>query len=885
MATASTWPAMEELIERADHAALTRFVCELDDAQRRALARDLRAYDRNRLSRMRSGEGGWGDDASLAIAGVGVLPDATSTATWLRRHALRSWLPSDNPWGRPRELDAQARVALVLLERDPPWLPALVDALAARLPTEEGRDGGLFGLIETLRKQRRLAPPATDGYVAHWIYTRSTYEGFIADFLEDRRFLDLIPRIFDVDAIGLFFSWRPDQTGAIVQLVERRVVDRAVVLDACVARLQRPGRPHATAAYLALHEELNPSDDEVATRLRDYVALLPDTLSTVATMAQQRLTRLEQRGRLPVDDLVDATRSVLVRPEKKLVRAQLAWLGDAARRDPTLAGRLAEAAAAAFAHPAVDQQRAAVKFVTSLATKLTADRRATVRAEADLLPLDLRAQLVAALGEEADRIVATAPSARLTPPTRRPLSPVQSPEEVAEELLVMITSTPDRLDTPTLERVLDGVLRYSADPQRLRAGLAPALTHDFYAWLRQPPRDYFHPLTVNAAVSELIAAVLDDPPQPGHQAHCGHEIPPVQHAIVHRILRLAAAARAGQLRSLVSFPTWTNGVLAWPDLVERLERAGSAYDPFDVDQAVLRLEMPDAERPELTRALRRLDTPAARHVIDRLEPGHPDAPPTMRALRDRTVYTWDERGSQRPATVSSTVAVLASEGARREAAWVWTLLTDFPKGSDDVVWGGWSSAVRCWPAVLPRHRDVIAAYLVRPMAALGEMNDRAEVLPLLAEADGPVGHGMTLALGYALAAKTGAARNDAVDALVVLAARQQLDGHALGRDLGHLVVRREVTPTRLVAPLRDAAHAGAALQVQGTLDSLLEAVLTTGDSTPPGFADLLALAVEAAELTGAAPSVAGLAEFAGRRGSSRQLVEARRLMAVGPSRG
>jgi hypothetical protein len=163
------------------------------------------------------------------------------------------------------------------------------------------------------------------------------------------------------------------------------------------------------------------------------------------------------------------------------------------------------------------------------------------------------------------------------------------------------------------------------------------------------------------------------------------------------------------------------------------------------------------------------------------------------------------------------------------------------------------------------------------MAALANSNDRAEVLPLLAEADGPLGHGTMLALSYALSAKSTAARNDAVDALLILAARRQLDGTALGHELGHLVVQRDITASRIVAPLRDAAQAGAGGEVQFALVAVLEAVLAAGDPTPQGLADLIALAAELAEITREPREISGLAAFAARRGGSRQLVEARRL--------
>jgi hypothetical protein len=148
---------------------------------------------------------------------------------------------------------------------------------------------------------------------------------------------------------------------------------------------------------------------------------------------------------------------------------------------------------------------------------------------------------------------------------------------------------------------------------------------------------------------------------------------------------------------------------------------------------------------------------------------------------------------------------------------------------------------------------------------------------MLAETDGDAGFALHLAIGYALASAHAGARNDAVDAMLGLAARTQLDGRRLGEHLGLLAARQDITPRRLVAPLRDAARGGAALEVQHTLTELLEAVLAGGASLPAWLADVLALTAEVVDSTRVRTHIPGLAELASRRGGSRQVIEARRL--------
>jgi hypothetical protein len=76
-----------------------------------------------------------------------------------------------------------------------------------------------------------------------------------------------------------------------------------------------------------------------------------------------------------------------------------------------------------------------------------------------------------------------------------------------------------------------------------------------------------------------------------------------------------------------------------------------------------------------------------------------------------------------------------------------------------------------WPAVLPGHRDVVAAWALPTGAATADEDQAGprELLPLLAECTGPVGPALTIALAYGLAARATANRVAAVDAVLALA--------------------------------------------------------------------------------------------------------------------
>ena len=140
---------------------------------------------------------------------------------------------------------------------------------------------------------------------------------------------------------------------------------------------------------------------------------------------------------------------------------------------------------------------------------------------------------------------------------------------------------------------------------------------------------------------------------------------------------------------------------------------------------------------------------------------------------------------------------------------------------------GWGSAFGLWAWTAPHHRDVVAAHLLRTLArALTDPSRAGSALVPLARAEGPVGDGMLLAIGCAMGAKQQQTRSTAVDALLVLAARDQLDGARLGMLLGAMVTAGDLVAARLVEPLTQAAAAGAATQTWAAVAGLLAAALT-----------------------------------------------------------
>jgi hypothetical protein len=213
-----------------------------------------------------------------------------------------------------------------------------------------------------------------------------------------------------------------------------------------------------------------------------------------------------------------------------------------------------------------------------------------------------------------------------------------------------------------------------------------------------------------------------------------------------------------------------------------------------------------------------------------------------------------------------------------------------------------------WPSVLPAQREVVAACLLPVIASATDVeHDRgdARLLPLLAELSGPVGAATLTAVAYGLAAARADQRIAALDALITVGGLDGFDGGELGAQLARLAGTKLIVLSRAVAQLEEAARIAPAMTWQvaaGALAGLLPAEHTrplpgpaatpaarggpggrrgsggqSAQVAPRGLPDLLTLAATAAAASGSRGDVPGLAELAARTGSTRLVVEAKRL--------
>ncbi|WP_440102982.1 hypothetical protein [Streptosporangium sp. H16] len=168
----TVWDEVRELIENAGLDELAARMVELDDAERREVARELPGYLRPARREAGSFEpwrrrGGRGEH--LRVAGAGSLGGAAAVATWLNRREFTIF-----EWERPGDTAALIRV---ISAREPGWRADLVSRLVLRVRTPTSPR---LLLVLALLRGTGVTPPEHDPLVLGWLATppRRSSSGF-----------------------------------------------------------------------------------------------------------------------------------------------------------------------------------------------------------------------------------------------------------------------------------------------------------------------------------------------------------------------------------------------------------------------------------------------------------------------------------------------------------------------------------------------------------------------------------------------------------------------------------------------------------------------------------------------------------------------------------
>jgi hypothetical protein len=855
----------------------------LTDTERRAFLPELKAL-RKELRKAPWEERSRRAYPALHAAGAACETGAAAAATWIAATDMR-WSQS-----------SPALLIHILGDRDTVWLADVTHRLAGRPASSSVPYELMAGLV----RLSSCPVPTTDAYVRGWVEhignLRQLGNTLLDRLRKDPHLAELVDAVFETEDIGSPLEWTSGEgpnswVDVLARLTTEGVLDRKRTVDACVARLLRGGTTLDNRVFLRVLKALALSREEERERIADWVALASDAVSMVASHAQSVLGSLALDGELTPRRLAEMSDAVLFRPEKKLVRAQLVLLGKALARDASGAPEVLPALAQAFGHEDAEVQERALKLVERHVKKVDSPEvRAELAAAADQLIPTLRTRAVETLG--AAPVTAAAPVyEEMLPPAPEAARLAPAPDsavELAEELGALLATEGD---VAAFERALDGLVRHAyRDRDALLGALGPVVARRW--WSSADPgyaqqrdnhfrRSHHSFGSGSHGLDLLLATLLDkvrtetlhDGMRHGDKGgECGHSA--LTRAFDARIWEVAYRLRAEPLPFLLSTPSWSTGLLEPDELVDRLDvyrRLDARISEADFAQALLRVRRADraaaaaaAERAEA------LGTPEGTRLAHWLTSENPTLPLSRRR------------------TAGARVVLELGE--------LLDLQEDFPAefqalGKPVTAYSNrwycyhWNQDMqRHWLAILPERRELVAARLVRDVsaAALDDTRGAAAVLPLLAESEGLAGQATHLCLAYGLGARHSQDRLAAVDALLVLAARGQLDGERLGTDLGVLVRSGAVKPSRLAESVRTGAATGANATIWGILRHTLAALLADldGDAKPAharALGDLLAVAAECAERSGARGELPHLAQTAARGGSSRLVAQAHRL--------
>ena len=406
MSSAERSPAVvaeiERLARRRDADAIAQQVLGLDEARRRAIAKELVPFARE-LQRTWNRTMQDGPLDKLVVLGPALL--GTATLSELKRI------------GWPALPDEVEPAFTVLADRRPEWLAGWADwALDAR--------PWLFPLVRRLVREGVLERPAFDSYALAFIAGHHGPWGgdptpLHTHLLADPGLLDdELWRIFEVEGGGEISLAAVDKyvpgddagwTATLKRLADEGHVPRDRLLDESLATLARDFSSFRAGWFSRFHEALEPTVDERAARADSYTRLLSSPIANTVSFALAALAALDKAGRLdPGEELIERLRPALASERKTTVKKALALVRSAVKAEPALAEAAANAACEAVAHEAAEIQAKALDVIEPCAAAPAV--RARLLGLADGVAPTLRDRVNALVGVELPEAGADVPS-------------------------------------------------------------------------------------------------------------------------------------------------------------------------------------------------------------------------------------------------------------------------------------------------------------------------------------------------------------------------------------------------------------------------------------------------------------------------------------------
>ena len=640
-----------------------------------------------------------------------------------------------------------------------------------------------------------------------------------------------------------------DQAAKVVtELVTDGTIDSTQLAGQAIAALSRGDSVSCQRLQTRLLKAARPSMALVQSQSRVLANLLASASAPAASLAQDLLRQADAADALPDDLFVDACQMVFGRKEKGLREAQLGWARERAARPAGVASAV-NGLSSALLSPDHGMQKAAAAAIGSAWPTLDATQRPALLAQIEASEGVLDAALYASLwvicaGSEA-------------------LLPVRAALNVAPRRTCLekrpFESVPDLDDAPLPADVTRAFQTYQTERS------AEAYERAIWVGIDALNRG-------NAQLAGAISAKLDSEMPFGASSGWREKFEREMSWVAHRrITELKEVLSKALPQPFVSRPSWSHGAIAPGHLADRLAAladAGTAALPVDLLVALLRTEAVDG--PTIAR-LREIGSAQSRAAAAFLAAGGA-AQLTTRWLiangRDDTSSwiphherCWSRQGRREVCVALDGVAHLpAIDGAPLEWAAGFEV--------DDAPYVYQFDMVPDWiTPMLPNNAEALAALHLWGFRRAGLDYDTdggkavAVKLPLFVAAHGAAGPALHLAVLFTMSANDAPVRLVGSDGMVTLLQQGRWQDALAAELLAECLRCATVKTNRLASSLAQVREAGETAAVWALVRAILPTALSLSPA-PPGLADLLSLASQAASELGAKEHIAELAAMA-----------------------
>jgi hypothetical protein len=891
---------VEKAVRAQDESRVRELLRDATEAERRACARDLKAFlDEPDEPGVPGWHGLW-DSPALGVAAVGLAGGAAP--------AHRAWQLVDlgAAAGRTRPKAVLDAIVGVLADRNPPWLADFADRMLREQwrqlrwkHWQVVRDLVRSGLIEKPNRPEYTTAMVAGIYAWASGYEQSVLTALRADpgLLDDEMW-----RLFSVPETGAELNHR--DTGweeALSTLATESAIDRDQLLDACLDVFIRDFPPNHVGWYLRLHGQLAPSRDEKTARAGRYLALLSATSKTGVTLGQRECGALLDAGLLDPRAFLAASAAALLFPQKSAATAQLKLIGALIKAHPELRDDALVTAATAFGHQREDVQAAALKLIQKHGVPADGAARTAVESLAAALSPVLAPDAVA-LG----LAPAVSPAAALPVPSVRDdagapapsvrdkgIDCVKDPGQLIQLLARLIE---DASDVLAVERAVAGAVRLASLPLAERTRLAGPLLKRAHeqswgpeaVWLHCVTEAQLALLTIAWATEEFNVRTYPDwmdeeepniwpPPESKPGPALWDPADPRHGVLGARLWEACHLIITGPGGPLLAEPEFADGPISQATLLRRLARwrPGSGGPPRnDVESALLRLALgaDDAffrawDAAPVVVAGEAPSAAAARAMYDE---GHvacefePVFVPAGEAVRP-------EQLRQPPRALGrlrmpGRLRVLEGSSGTDSGSRCWRALTADPADPERAALGGYIGGFgsrRELPLLLPHQPELVAANLILPLSDGLEpgshpaAREAAESLPAVGVVTGSAGGAAVggrgfgrmchLALVTGMSSASADTRIAAASAWARVALDGRLDPGLAAKAIADGVSRNVFKLNRIAESMGHAALDPAA--TAGVAAACLAASVSLLPARPPGLHLLLELAARCCTAT------------------------------------